>query len=165
MTSRGLANKLRTRTMLDRFEEKFVRTQGCWMWVAGINSRGYGIFRTEEQYLSHRTSFSIYKGIIPPDMCVLHSCDNPPCVNPNHLFLGSQADNIHDMNLKGRGNYMTGIRAAQVASQAARKAKVQCASGHKYTPENTYIWRGIRQCRICKLSSLQRFYSRRKKGA
>ena len=73
----------------------------CWEWKASIEagSLGYGSFGNT---LAHRASWNINKGEIPKGMQVLHRCDNPKCVNPLHLFLGTQADNIHDCMAKGR---------------------------------------------------------------
>ena len=75
---------------------------GCWLWVGRRDSYGYGKLG-KKQTASHRLSWTIHFGPIPSGLCVLHRCDNPPCVNPAHLFLGTQLDNIRDMNAKGRG--------------------------------------------------------------
>lgn len=76
----------------------------CWVWVAARHRQGYGTFsRTGfPERKAHRASWVIHFGVIPAGMCVLHRCDNPPCVNPAHLFLGTQQTNIQDMDAKGR---------------------------------------------------------------
>jgi hypothetical protein len=79
----------------------------CWNWTGVPNMWGYGQIREEggrnaKKKLAHRISWIIHNGTIPTGMLVLHTCDNPLCVNPNHLWLGTHQDNIDDMMRKGR---------------------------------------------------------------
>lgn len=77
---------------------------GCWPWIGPVTRGGYGnFFFMGKQSRASRVSYKIHKGEIPSGMVVCHKCDNPKCVNPDHLFLGSHKDNIADMLLKGRG--------------------------------------------------------------
>lgn len=89
----------------ERFESKTMPepNSGCWLWMAYVDEIGYGItvFR-RGQYKAHRVSWTIYRGEIPDGLKVLHKCDVRCCVNPDHLFLGTQADNVRDMFAKGR---------------------------------------------------------------
>lgn len=95
--------------MPDRFWDK-VEIGGpgeCWLWTAAKNRDGYGSFGTGEgtkTTLAHRWSWQESVGEIPDGMYVLHTCDEPSCVRPDHLFLGTQADNVADCARKGRRN-------------------------------------------------------------
>ena len=96
----------------ERFDAKFRVTPGCWVWLAAIDSRGYG-----QSYIggkpgrgSHRVSYELHVGPIPDGLHVLHRCDNRRCINPEHLFLGTHQDNMRDRNSKGRQAHNRGER-------------------------------------------------------
>lgn len=101
------------RPLKERFEEKFIPepNTGCWIWIASTNEHGYGVIgsggKNSKKHhnpviLAHRASWTIYNGEIPVNMQILHQCDNPFCVNPSHLFLGSHLTNMRDKVLKNR---------------------------------------------------------------
>lgn len=84
------------------FWNKVQKTDGCWIWRGSLHDWGYGHLRHGgKDFKAHRVAWALINGPIPEGMEVLHSCDNPPCVNPSHLFLGTQQDNIDDMMQKG----------------------------------------------------------------
>lgn len=88
-----------------RFWAKVARTPGCWIWNGCHTSAGYGQIRLHgEAVYAHRLSWEMKNGPVPVGIEVLHKCDNPACVNPEHLFLGTQSDNINDCVAKGRFN-------------------------------------------------------------
>lgn len=90
--------------MLSRFESKFRKdASGCWLWIASVGTTGYGQFSVAGRpRKAHRVAFLLYRGHWPTPYC-LHRCDNPLCVNPEHLREGTAQDNSVDMIRKGRG--------------------------------------------------------------
>lgn len=96
--------------MTDRFWSK-VRKEICWIWTASKDRDGYGYFQVNGKACkAHRVSYAFSHGEIPHGMLVCHRCDNPSCVNPDHLFLGTSRDNMQDKVTKGRmvGNWGAG---------------------------------------------------------
>lgn len=87
----------------ERFWAKVKREDGCWEWTAHIDDWGYGVFRVNRKLCkAHRVSWEWENGPIPDGSLVLHRCDNPKCVRPDHLFLGTPKDNMRDASAKGR---------------------------------------------------------------
>lgn len=90
------------------FERLLVTGNGCWDWAGALNSKGYPVFYygRKNRFLAHRFSWTLYCSPIPEGEQVLHRCDNPVCVRPSHLFIGTQKDNVQDMLKKGRHRYI-----------------------------------------------------------
>jgi hypothetical protein len=113
----------------ERFWAKVEKTEGCWLWTGAKRHKGYGAFvyaRDGEvvQGRAHRYSYEVHVGPIPPGVFVLHRCDTPACVRPDHLFLGTNQDNVTDMMKKGRhvsgGTYKQGNYERGTAHHNAR---------------------------------------------
>jgi len=115
-----------------------VSETGCWNWTKGKMPFGYGVVTFQQKQIrTHRLSWMIHRGKIPAGMCVCHRCDNPSCINPDHLFLGTFGDNNRDMKAKGRMKH----------NHAGKRF---CKRGHEFTEENTRVYQGRRYCRECK---------------
>lgn len=104
---------MRQISAFDRFHMQHmpVPESGCWIWIGTINRFGYGRMKVNYKgWLAHRFSWEIHFGKIPDGLFVLHKCDIRCCVNPDHLFIGSQLENMRDMQAKGRGVQLIGER-------------------------------------------------------
>lgn len=129
-----------------RFEKKVHKTDGCWFWTGAKTRDGYGVIIDGGVMKSaHRVAWELYRGPIPKQettqhgCCVLHRCDNPCCVNPDHLFLGSQLDNIADAVAKGRNR-----------NGSAKRFLAQCKRGHDLAGDNLHFRPdGRRECAQC----------------
>lgn len=100
-----------------KFEGSFsvCKNTGCWLWEKALDTKGYGQMRldTRKYHRSHRISFRLYKGSIPSGLNVLHQCDVPRCVNPGHLYAGTQKQNIKDMMDRKRANPAKGEKSGR----------------------------------------------------
>lgn len=101
--SRRCYGNARTCSVVDRFWRYVQKTSTCWIWTGGRNKQNYGRIGVSGRMVpAHRVSWELHNGAIPNGLFVCHTCDNPPCVNPTHLWLGTTTDNARDMAAKGR---------------------------------------------------------------
>lgn len=108
---------------------------GCWLWMGSHNAKGYGeLWFGDRNERAHRLSYEFLVADLPGDWLVCHRCDNPACVNPAHLFVGTAAQNTADMVNKGR-------------HVPAPRRGSHCHRGHALTPENTLSAGGCKACK------------------
>lgn len=122
---------------------------GCWVWIGALDGSGYGTFYFQGRKV--RASRWAYERWIGPlgDQWALHHCDNPPCVNPEHLFIGDHTANMLDASAKGRH----GMQVHPESSRLGRwsREKTHCPQGHPYDENNTRInTKGRRECWECR---------------
>lgn len=129
--------------------ERVHKTRRCWLWMGRKDPTGYGrVTFDRKQQLAHRLIFTWVVGEIPDGMHVLHRCDNPPCVNPDHLFLGTNQDNVDDKMSKGRHK---------------GKNRNHCKSGHPFSLENTFVRPdGSRRCNECARAASLKYHANHK---
>lgn len=140
-----------SKTAITRFFAKVEKTENCWLWTATKHKFGYGSFSYKSKKIgSHVFSFMLHKGDIEKGRCVRHICDVPECVNPDHLILGTQLDNLRDMSSRGRGKNQN-------------TDKEVCKNGHELKGDNLKVHKnGKRNCRICMATIAKNYRTRRK---
>lgn len=140
-TRLNIAVSDKRRIMLSRLPDSIranidIHYSDCWLWTGTRFTTGYGLISKDGKlWKAHRLVWTLTCGPIPPGIHCCHRCDVPLCVNPEHLFLGTNRDNQQDKASKGRH---------------WQQKKTACPQGHVYTPENTYISKpGHRRCLTC----------------
>ncbi len=137
---------MRTAEPLEQRFLKYVeKSSGCWIWIGYRHDKGYGLLSCKingkkRPVRAHRIAYELYKGPIPAGMKVLHSCDNPPCVKPDHLFLGSNRDNSEDMSKKGRtARKLRPVDVLEILEELGRNASAYLlAARFKVSPQTIY---------------------------
>ena len=142
--------KIKVTSLMEKFESKYIPEpmSGCWLWIGANSGKGgYGQISINGRIKrAHRVSWELHRGFIPEGMLVCHHCDTPPCVNPDHLFVGTYSDNTIDSVKKGRHRNMNTV-------------KTHCMAGHPFSGGNLYIdIKGYRHCRMCGATRHRRDY-------
>jgi len=147
----GTLEPIPSLTVAERLARGLVRQpNGCLEWQGAKKDSGYGeIAVNSRPVATHRLAWTLANGPIPDGMCVLHKCDNRPCCDVSHHFLGSRADNVADMVAKGRQK---------------KPVATQCLRGHPYDEANTYFNpnNNKRQCRACGRAASMAFSKRKR---
>ena len=136
----------KTRPPLERFFESIIICDGeCWQWIGVIDKRGYGRFTIRsDKWAAHRWSYQQFTGESVEGAFVCHACDNPSCVNPDHLFLGTHADNMADMVSKGRQQHGETHRRAKLTTEqvGAIRASAEsiCVLARRYEVAESCIY-------------------------
>lgn len=140
------------KTLEERFWGKVHKRDGCWAW-GGAKSQGYGYItkggRGEGVVRAPRLSYQIHFGEIPEGMVVRHKCDNPECTNPDHLQIGTHADNMSDLVDRRRHH---------------RHLQTHCINGHEFNEQNTYTHpkTGHRYCKVCKAAKSKEAHQKKR---
>lgn len=137
---------------MERFWSKVDKSGECWYWTASRDPKGYGTFGFEGKvHKAHRIAYTLAFGEIPAGAHILHSCDNPPCVNPGHLRPGTHTENMQDKVMHGRH---------------FQSNQTHCKRSHPLDDFNTYITPdGRRNCRACRLKAKHEYRARLRKAA
>lgn len=144
----------------DSFDAKYIPepNSGCWLWLGAVNSRGrgsVGVPGKRQTISAHRLAFLLFRGPVPDGLHVLHACDTPLCVNPDHLFLGTHQDNMDDCLTKGRKakgfrNPRTKLSSEQIAAIIA-DPRPQQEIADDYSIHNSYVsqLKNGKRVRVC----------------
>jgi len=131
---------------IEKFWTKANKTDYCWVWMAAQDKDGYGIWSYDGKFWrAHRFSFWATHGHLDSKSLICHTCDNPTCINPNHLYEGDSTTNNRDTVKRGRFN-------------SPLKRRTHCLKGHAFDGENLYHDGKKRVCKICSRASGRKWY-------
>jgi hypothetical protein len=123
-------------SVAERFWRYVFKTDNCWFWIGCCDAYGYGAIRINRNTeKAHVVSFQLNGGVAPNGAHVLHRCDTPQCVRPDHLYLGGYSENAHDRGSTGKSGHNSFL--------------THCRHGHEFNVQNTYWHNGHRRCRVC----------------
>ena len=136
VASKWHSGTARHKSTEDRFMERVRKTDGCWLWLGSKDQDGYPMFQASIRDMKfrkgHRVSYALFRGPVTEGMMVCHTCDNPSCVNPDHLFLGTGLDNMQDKIAKGRSRVPIGEKSPH-AKITEEQAQAILADPRPYT--------------------------------
>ena len=142
-------------TQIERFWAKVRKSDGCWEWLAGTFSNGYGQFKVDGAPVkAHRFAWELHNGAIPEGLCVCHHCDVRACVRPDHMFLGTDADNMADRDAKGRQARQRGVENGQAK---LTEEKVRAIRRDIRSQEKIAVEHGVSQTQISRIKRGERW--------
>lgn len=138
-----------SKTIEERFWNKVIKTKGCWIWKGAMQRGGYGVisagFWKGKIIAAHRFSWYLHSGKYPNGKVVCHKCDNPACVKPAHLYIGTHADNVKDKVSKGRQAILTGKLSRKdvikIRTLCQTKEITQIEISKKYNITRQFVYR------------------------
>lgn len=146
-----------TNKQFKNFLKKINVTTDCWLWEGSLNKDGYGNFRIEDKTIkAHRLAYELCFGEIPNDLYILHSCDNPKCVNPKHLTPGTQKENMKDAVNKGRIAFGDRVGCSKLTNQEGREVRDLSRCG-LFRHKQIATWYGIAESTV---ANIKRGYRR-----
>lgn len=149
------------KTFDEKFTNKIRRTKGCWYWTGYRGAQGYGRApKVKEGFvLAHRIMYLVTYGDFPRDLCVCHRCDNPSCVRPDHLFLGTNRDNTRDRDRKRRGKLPnnSGERHGHSKLTDAQVIRIRELYSRGTTQKTLSSWYGIGRDQISRIVTGKRW--------